>query len=211
MGLELQRSKAWINGLCIAALAVAVLVKDQWISSVIAFACCGTALVVLYRNLAKLSNVSEDNPKVKTLRSVTVFTVIYVAAVVLIAVGEEMLEKNGVIDELSQQQSKLLLALILAVPMTVLGNASPKLPFNRYTGLRLPWTVRDEETWIVAHRILGWISFPLALLLFVHVPTNMGLDDYAECWFLGIMLLWIGIPGALSGLFYYRKYRGRLD
>ena len=209
--MELRRSRVWINGLCIAALATAVLVKDQSVSSGITFVCCSTSLVVLYRNLAKLSNVSEDNPKVKTLRFVTVFSVIYVAAVVLIAVGAETLAKNGVMEELSQQQSKLLMALLLAVPMAVLGNVSPKLPFNRYTGLRLPWTVRDEETWIVAHRILGWISFPLALLLFVQVPTNLGLDSYAKHWFLGIVLLWIGIPGVLSGLFYYRKYHGKLD
>ena len=173
--------------------------------------CCCAALVVLYRNLAKLSNASEENPKVKTLRFVTIFTVLYVAMMALISVGAERLAENGIILELSQQQAKLLMALLLAVPMAVLGNVSPKLPFNRYTGLRLPWTVRDEETWIVAHRILGWISFPLALLLFVQVPTNLGLDSYVKHWFLGIVLLWIGIPGVLSGLFYYRKYHGKLD
>lgn len=35
------------------------------------------------------------------------------------------------------------------------GNLAPKLPFSRHTGLRLPWTAADEDTWIVAHRILG--------------------------------------------------------
>ena len=82
------------------------------------------------------------------------------------------------------------------------GNLAPKLPFSRHTGLSLPWTVADEETWIVAHRILGYLSLPMGLLLLAAVP----LVERTEVLCVAAMLLWIGIPGALSLAFYCRKF-----
>ena len=208
--MELRRSRAWINGLSLAALLIALLAGNQTVSTVLISVCCFAAVFLLYRNLAKLSNVSEDNPKIKSLRFVTIFTILYVLLLVGIAVGAEKLAERGLLQEPTPHQAKLLMALLAAVPMAVLGNVCPKLPFNRYTGLRLPWTVRDEQTWIVAHRILGWVSIPLALMLFLQVPTAMGLDVYVKYWFMGIVLLWIGIPGVISGVFYLKKFRGML-
>ena len=102
------------------------------------------------------------------------------------------------------------MALLLAVPMLFFGNVAPKIPFNRYTGLRLPWTVRDEDTWIVAHRVLGYVSVPIAILLFTNVATDMPLDTYVKFWWLGVVVLWIAIPGIISGVFYYKKWNGKL-
>jgi len=208
--MELRRSRAWINGLSLAALLIALLAGNQTVSTVLIAVCCFAVLFLLYRNLAKLSNVSEDNPKIKSLRFATIFTILYVLLLAGIAVGAEKLAERGLLQEPTPRQAKLLMALLAAVPMAVLGNVCPKLPFNRYTGLRLPWTVRDEQTWIVAHRILGWVSIPLALMLFLQVPTAMGLDVYVKYWFMGIVLLWIGIPGVISGVFYLKKFRGML-
>ena len=50
-------------------------------------------------------------------------------------------------------------ALVLAV-LLFLGNLAPKLPFSRHTGLRLPWTVADEDTWTVATGWWGTSPFP---------------------------------------------------
>ena len=208
--MELRRSRAWINGLSLAALLIALLAGNQIVSTVLIAVCCFVAMFLLYRNLAKLSNVSEDNPKIKSLRFATIFTILYVLLLAGIAVGAEKLAERGLLQEPTPRQAKLLMALLAAVPMAVLGNVCPKLPFNRYTGLRLPWTVRDEQTWIVAHRILGWVSIPLALMLFLQVPTAMGLDAYVKYWFMGIVLLWIGIPSVISGVFYLKKFRGML-
>lgn len=46
---------------------------------------------------------------------------------------------------LSQRQEELLAAALVACLMVFAGLISPKLPFNRHTGLRLPWTVADER------------------------------------------------------------------
>lgn len=212
--MSLRNAKRLLAGFSLAALIIAIIARSSTISTILVLICVAASLAILYPNLAKLSNISDDNPKVKTLKSVTIFTAAYFAAIVLFAVTIE----NGVFDrfitEMPERKlitySKLLMALILAVAMLFFGNVAPKIPFNRYTGLRLPWTVRDEDTWIVAHRVLSYISIPLALLLFTNVYTDMPLDTYVKYWWLGAVILWIGIPGLISGVFYYKKWSGKL-
>ena len=56
-------------------------------------------------------------------------------------------------------------------------------------------------TWNLAHRILGYISLPLALL---YVACSMTLDYFKQVTLITV-LLWIGIPGVISLIFYCRK------
>jgi len=211
--MSLRNAKRLLAGLSIVALIVAAFVRSSTLSTVLVLICIVASLAILYPNLAKLSNVSEDNPKVKSLKFVTIFTVVYLAAVVLfaVAVGNGVFDRfiTGLSEDKLITYSKLFMAVVLAVPMMVFGNIAPKLPFNRYTGLRLPWTVRDEDTWIVAHRVLGYISIPLAILLFANVTTDMPLDTYVKFWWLGAVILWIAIPGIISGVFYWKKWHVR--
>lgn len=215
--MSLKRAESLLRVLSITALIVAVLGRSTLVSSVLTLLCVAASIVVLYVNLPKLSNVSEDNPKRRTLKSVTVFSAIFFSVIVLLVIAVRELEIRGALDALLDRLSegevnilmKACMALILAVPVLFFGNIAPKIPFNRYTGLRLPWTVRDEETWIVAHRVLGYLSLPVAVLVFVNVPTDMPLDTYVKCWWLGALALWIGIPALISGVFYYKKWTGR--
>lgn len=203
----MEKSRQAIKLLSAAAVLAAVFFRNSRAVTLIAFVCGAAAMLLLWKNLVPLSEISAESPKGKTLRHVTAFTALYIAAVAATAVYLERLGAAGKLDFLTENHIKCLLAILLAVPMTVLGNVAPKLPFNRYTGLRLPWTVRDEETWLIAHRVLGYVSFPLALLLFAQVPTDMSVDRYAERWFLGVVVAWIGIPGLISGWYYWKKYR----
>lgn len=81
------------------------------------------------------------------------------------------------------------------------GIISPKLPFTKHTGLRLPWTVQDEDTWNLAHRIIGYISFPIVIL---YIAATFSIDNF-ETVTLGTMIAWIGIPGLLSLVYYFQK------
>lgn len=216
--MKLKHVSYLLNALSLAALLTAVFMGNTAVATGLTLLCLLTSLALLYPRLAELSHVSEDSPRVRSLRSVTIFNAVFVAAVALLAWLWEHFGANsplaGVVSHLTDGQrsiaAKFLLALVLAVPMLFLGNAAPQIPFNRYTGLRLPWTVRDEETWIVAHRVLGYVSLPLALLVFANVPTDMPLDMYARRWWLGAAALWLAIPGLISAVFYCRKWRGTL-
>ena len=152
-------------------------------------------LVILYRNMDSLTGYSEENPKNRTMRWITVFN----GALLLLCMGAVWLGENGYLGNVSEEW---LAVALVSVVMVVLGNLAPKIPFNRYTGLRLPWTVRDEDTWRLAHRILGYISFPLVflygalLLCGVEIGTATGI----------VIFSWIIIPGGISFLFYRRKF-----
>ena len=212
--MNLKNVKRLLAGLSLAALIVALIARNSTVATILVLVCVVASLAILYPNLAQLSNISEDNPKVKTLKGVTIFTVAYLGIVVLFATAAGKGVFDSFVSGMSETKlitcSKFLMALLLAVPMLFFGNLAPKIPFNRYTGLRLPWTVRDEDTWIVAHRVLGYISAPIAILLFTNVATNMPLDTYVKFWWLGAVILWIAIPGIISGVFYYKKWHGRL-
>ena len=212
--MNLKNIKRLLAGLSLAALIVALIARNSTVATILVLVCVVASLAILYPNLAQLSNISEDNPKVKTLKGVTIFTVAYLGIVVLFATAAGKGVFDSFVSGMSETKlitcSKFLMALLLAVPMLFFGNLAPKIPFNRYTGLRLPWTVRDEDTWIVAHRVLGYISAPIAILLFTNVATNMPLDTYVKFWWLGAVILWIAIPGIISGVFYYKKWNGKL-
>ena len=89
--------------------------------------------------------------------------------------------------------------------MGIIGNTSPKLPFNRYMGLRLPWTIRDEETWRVAHRWLGYLTFPIIIIMLTAFLLGVKVNDVATY---GI-ITWIAIPGIYSGWIYYKRMGGK--
>lgn len=86
-----------------------------------------------------------------------------------------------------------------------MGYISPKLPFTRHTGLRLPWTVADEETWNVAHRILGIVAIPVGVFYIGAVPF---VKDF-EALTVGVVLMCVAVPGIISAIFYYHKSYGK--
>ena len=45
--------------------------------------------------------------------------------------------------------------------MMVFGNLSPKIPFNQIFWIKTSWTIRDEQTWRIAHKIVGYLFFLL--------------------------------------------------
>ena len=101
----------------------------------------------------------------------------------------------------SEYDERLFAMLLIACIMVFTGIVSPKLPFTRHTDLRLPWTVRDHDTWNVAHEVMGGISLPIACL---YVGCSLTIADF-EAVTLFAMLLWIGIPAVISYCFYMKK------
>ena len=151
----------------------------------------------LARHLEDLTHLPADSPKWKPLRWVTAFD----AALVLVCVGAALLAETGHLPWTEAGERYFAAALVLAV-LLFLGNLAPKLPFSRHTGLRLPWTVADEDTWTVAHRLVGYLSFPLALVYL----AGLSLTAQFEALTLGVFLLWVGVPGLLSYLYFRRKW-----
>jgi len=64
--------------------------------------------------------------------------------------------------------SGLLAQIFMGVVMTVIGNYLPKTHRNYIIGIRLPWTLENDENWRKTHRLAGKIWVLGGLLLFLN-------------------------------------------
>ncbi len=199
--MKIDRVRGAIIFLSFLALIAMLIFENSLIALVLSAICILVAVIMLYHNLAELTDISTNNPKVKTLKFVTIFDVVVFICCVVVA----LLIGTGII-EVTEDGEKFFAACITAIIMLVLGNISPKLPFSKHTGLRLPWTVTDEDTWVVAHRLVGYISLPLVLVYIACIPVIPNFEILS----LVVIFLWIGIPGGLSYVFYAKKVKGLL-
>lgn len=183
------------------AMVVALFVKNEIVSILLTGGCILIASIILYRNLALLTSITTNDLKLKPLRATTIFNII----ILLIAILSSILIGLDIIS-FTENSEKMFAMLLISSVMIFCGIISPKLPFSRHTGLRLPWTVQDEETWNLAHQILGYISLPLAFLYLAATWTITNFEIVTGI----VMITWIGIPGIISYVFFWKKMHGKL-
>lgn len=184
--------------LLIASLTIALVVKNTFLSIGLILLCVLASLWVLYRNLALLAS-QTSSPSKQQFHALKL-SLLFSLCLILFIVGFVCLEKLGMVGE----ESEFCFAVgIVIVVMLFLGHISPKLPYTRFVGLRLPWTVCDEDIWYFAHRIIALITVPSIMLMVV------GLLMFAdkEKVLLISMFSWIIIPSVVSLIFYLRKYK----
>lgn len=197
---QANKKRGLILLLSFAALLIALRMENQLVSIFLVGGCILAALVILYRNLALLTQVTTADMRIGTLKVATIFNFAILALALVVAALD-----RGTVTELAETEGKLLAMGIVCAVILFGGIISPRLPFNRHTGLRLPWTVQDEDTWNVAHRVIGYISLPVVLL---YLAAAFTIPDF-EAVTVAVMLLWIGVPGLLSLVFWWKKYRGK--
>lgn len=178
----------------LAALLCALLAQGL-AAAVLVGGCLLAAVLVLWRNLPLLTGTDQESD-LAPLRLTTVFSAVFL----VLGLGISALLGLGVLT-LSQRQEELLAAALVACLMVFAGLISPRLPFNRHTGLRLPWTVADEGAWRAAHETLGVISLPAALLYLTCVLAFPDGETVTLC----AVAAWLGIPALRS----YRVFRGK--
>lgn len=193
---RINRKRGLILSFSFLAMVAMLLAKNEILSILLTGICVFAAVMVLYRNLSLLTSATTDDLRSGVLRAATIFDMGVLAVGIVFA----LLTALDVIT-FSENGEKMLAMALVSCVMLFAGMISPKLPYSRHTGLRLPWTVQDEEVWNAAHRILGYISLPLVLL---YIACAWTIPDF-ELVTLFAMLLWIGIPGGISYVFYRKK------
>lgn len=158
------------------------------------------SFVILDMQAPKIAKLSEDNPKVKTMRLINRLTTL------IIIIGTIFTALAPVKNLFSQKTNELILIGLLSIFIMFFGNLAPKIPFNRYLGFRLPWTIRDEDTWKIAHKILGYLSFPIGIAMFI-LTFYFSPDKIAPI----CIIIWILIPGLYSLVFYCKKFKRLKD
>ncbi|MDN6294403.1 MAG: SdpI family protein [Alkalibacterium gilvum] len=188
-----------ITLLSVAIIALSFIQEKSQSSIILIGVAVIIALGLLDIFTPRIAKLSETNPKVKTMRRLNRFFILFFAALftfILWYPKAQLLLSNN---------DRGITFIVVLVIMGIIGNTSPKLPFNRYMGLRLPWTIRDEETWRVAHRWLGYLTFPIIIIMLTAFLLGVKVNDVATY---GI-ITWIAIPGIYSGWIYYKRMGGK--
>ena len=89
--------------------------------------------------------------------------------------------------------------IFLGVLFIVIGNYLPKCRQNYTMGIKLPWTLDDEENWNHTHRLAGYLWILGGLVMIVNAFTNY------EWLMIVIIIIMVFVPTAYSYL-YYKKY-----
>lgn len=180
----------------LALIIISLLVPNSNIVSAISGAVIVPLLILIDIKAPSIVKLSEDNPKVSTFRFLNRM-VICIVNICFIFATLVPIEKVDIL------KNDVFVIGTVSIFMMIFGNLAPKIPFNRYMGVRLPWTIRDEQTWRIAHRVAGYTSFPIALGMFT-LSFFFNSDIIGP---IGI-LTWVMIPSVYSFIFYYKKVKG---
>lgn len=145
----------------------------------------------------KLKNLYRQFDE-KTTSTILIFN-IFILLIALIAV---YLKGSNLINKL---QEYYLAYIIEVIVLAFFGYIAPKIPYNRYVGLRLPWIVADESTWIYAHQLCRRITIPLITLgtiLFIIAHLVFNNYHYMYNIAVGLILVYVAIPSLASYIFF---------
>ena len=162
----------------------------------IMLAMIGFAILLLVQNAEMISGLSEDNPKVKTYKRMSIITFFVVIGIML---ATQYVTENDLLDSKTIQCYSVFGVSIL---MMIFGNYIPKIPHNRYLGYRLPWTINDAEVWYKTHKLVGSLAFVIGILQCILVF----LVDSELILQVG-MTIWVIIPGIYSYVIYSKKVK----
>lgn len=182
------------------SMLFALIIDNTTASVLLTSACILAAVIILYRNTALLTRTTTSVKKLGAVRITTIFNIGILAVCIVVFLLSEM----GILP-FSDRDGKFFAMLLVSAIILFTGMISSRLPFNRHIGLRLPWTVHDEDTWNVAHRVLHDLSIPIVLL---YLGCTLTVPDF-ETVTLFTIGLWIGIPSVISGVFFWKKMHVR--
>ena len=89
--------------------------------------------------------------------------------------------------------------LLCGILFVIIGNYLPKTRRNYTVGIKIPWTLADDENWNKTHRMAGklWVVCGLLMIIGVFLPMNF--FNYA---FLPITLVMVIVPMVYSFTIY---------
>jgi uncharacterized membrane protein len=170
--------------------------RDEFLWSSILISIAAATIYLLMRNLRRIDpKVKRDSPTSgfnKLGLSVMVFLVLLNYFYILSAVNSW---------EISSKVAFLFGGLLMAV----LGNYMNNIKPNFFAGIRLPWTLNDEDNWRQTHHLTAnlwfWGGIFLALIALI-LP-----EAFLKPFFISVMVLLVLIPGVYTYLLFKNKIK----
>ena len=140
---------------------------DGWSSK--AFAVFGLPIILFVMHWACVLGTSAD-PKKQNIEGKVLGIVLWICPIISLLVCTL---SYGVALGMEFKVDKIVLAL-MGIVFIVIGNYLPKCKQSYTMGIKLPWTLNDEENWNRTHRMGGklWVASGMILLLSMLLPTN---------------------------------------
>lgn len=97
------------------------------------------------------------------------------------------------------------ITLFMGILFTVIGNYLPKSRQNYTMGIKLPWTLNDEDNWNYTHRIGGYVWVAGGILIVISALLGVPVLLFP------VVLVMVAVPTAASFLYYRRKKNGERE
>lgn len=92
--------------------------------------------------------------------------------------------------------------IILAIAFIFIGNYMPKTVRNRTMGIKIKWTLANDENWNATHRFAGKVYVAAGILSLLAIPLPMAALPFV---LIAIMVLCVVLPIVYSFVFYKKQ------
>ncbi|HSQ87653.1 hypothetical protein [Romboutsia sp.] len=153
-------------------------------------------IIGVYIKAPEILGLSKDNPKVKTARSIQLLFL-------LVIIGKELSPLLGLDELFSNEINDKMTIGINAIVIMYFGNLLPKIQIYKNMQLKNPWAIGDEKVWRKATKIFAYLSFLIAISMFV-------LSFYFDCAIVvpTCQFIWFAIPLLYLLIYYNKKFKG---
>jgi len=89
--------------------------------------------------------------------------------------------------------------IMVGLVLIIVGNYLPKCRQNYTVGIKLPWTLADEDNWNRTHRLSGWLFIFGGLIMLFNIFINIPWLTFA------VLMLLVLIPSVYSYVLYIQS------
>ena len=99
----------------------------------------------------------------------------------------------------------LIAELMVGIVFIVVGNYLPKCRQSYTMGIKIPWTLSDEDNWNATHRFGGKVWIVGGVVFFAMTLLGSQYEGLGEFLTFGVIIAMVALPTVYSYL-YYRKH-----
>lgn len=168
---------------------------DDWSSK--GFAVFGLPLILVGLHLLCILGSLKGDPKAENLEGKPFMLVLWIIPVLSIVLSALMYCTALGMD----MNVQIVMPLLVGLVLVIIGNWLPKCKPSWTLGIKLPWTLSDEDNWIRTHRFAGPIWVVCGMIVIV-----CALIGGAFLWVMPVALVvMIGAPTLYSYLLFKKK------